>query len=261
MILKQISHSHSYCISIHITEQSGSTQTGLLPTKIKAKKCPRSTSDELQALRDVQSIAPGSAWSKIYDTYVMWMPGSQHCVGLQSACFYRAPLLVNIHIATETEIQPSPGENSQSISAISRGLQLKALNWELIHCTWLYIIIVLLIINYSIFFKGFFPSFCWPACGGDAQHGAELCSVPSLQLPKPCAAEPLQLCCILGSLGWFCPCCGIHSTFPAHRCKTEETVQCLFVTTLEFLVSESCKNEQLVWGRREGGQSAGMEQL
>lgn len=193
------------------------------------------------------------------------MDGSQHRVSLQTACFYGAPLLVHIHIATETEIQPSPGDNSQSISAISWGLQLKALSrsWEVIHCTWLYIIMVLLITDYSVgfFFKRFFPSFCWPAYGGDAQHGAELCSVPSLQLPMLCAAEPLQLCCILGSLGWLCPCCGIRSTFPARRRKAKQAVQCLFVATLEFSVSESYKNEKLVWGRMEGRQSGGMEQV
>lgn len=68
----------------------------------------------------------------------MWVPGSWHSFSLQ--CLYRATLLVNIHIVIVKEAEIQPGENSQSISAISLGLHLKALSQiaEMIHCTWLY---------------------------------------------------------------------------------------------------------------------------
>lgn len=107
-------------------------------------------------------------------------------------CLYRATLLVNIHIAIVKDTEIQPGDNSQSISAISLGLHLKALSQiaEMIHCTWLYIIMAVVIVYYLFFFF----IFCWHACGGDA----DFCSMLSLHLPSLCAAEPLQLCCILG---------------------------------------------------------------
>lgn len=62
-------------------------------------------------------------------------------------CLYRATLLVNIHIVIVKEAEFQPGENSQSISAISLGLHLKALSQiaEMIHYTWLYIIMAAVI--------------------------------------------------------------------------------------------------------------------
>lgn len=69
-------------------------------------------------------------------------------------CFERATLL-NIHVAIDKkpEIQPSLGDYSQSVSAVSSGLQLKTLSWssEMIHCTWFYIIMALVIIYYPLF--------------------------------------------------------------------------------------------------------------
>lgn len=78
-------------------------------------------------------------------------------------------LLVDIRIAKETEIRPSPGDNSQSTSAISSGPQLKALSRssEMIYCTWLYIIMALVIIYDSfllLFFSSFFPLHFLLAC-------------------------------------------------------------------------------------------------
>lgn len=69
-------------------------------------------------------------------------------------CLYRSILLVNIHIAIVKDTDIQPGDNSQSISAISLGLQLKALSQiaEMIHCTWLYIIMAVVIMYYLFFF-------------------------------------------------------------------------------------------------------------
>lgn len=82
----------------------------------------------------------------------MWVPGFWHCFSLQ--CLYRATLLVNIHIAIVKDTEIQPGDNSQSISAISLGLHLKALSQiaEMIHCTWLYIIMAVVIVYYLFFF-------------------------------------------------------------------------------------------------------------
>lgn len=174
------------------------------------------------------------------------MSGSQHCSS-QKQCFYRATLLVDIRIAKETEIQPSPGDNSQSISAISSGPQLKALSRssEMIYCTWLYIIMALVII-YDSFLLFFFPFFS-PAFSAGTPMEAMHCTVQifSLCFPCSCQGSVQQNHCssaAFWALGCQCPRRGICSTFPVHGHKAEQTFQGLFMATLEFLVSEWCKN-------------------
>lgn len=109
------------------------------------KKC---TYNDLQTLRDVQSLKRTRAsQNKTDKARVTWVPGSWHSFSLQSVS--TEPLLVNIHIVILKEAEIQPGENSQSISAISLGLHLKALSQiaEMIHCTWLYIIMAAVIMH------------------------------------------------------------------------------------------------------------------
>lgn len=142
------------------------------------------------------------------------MPGSWHCFSLQ--CLYRATVLVNIHIAIVKETEIQPGDNSQSISAISLGLHLKALSQiaEMIHCTWLCIIIAVVILYYP--FLIFFLS--------SAGMPMEVMQIFTLCFPYICQASVQQNHCSSAAF-WVCICPhpGFHSTFPTHRHKAEQS--------------------------------------
>lgn len=141
----------------------------------------------------------------------MWVPGFWHCFRLQ--CLYRATLLVNIHIAIVKDTEIQPGDNSQSISAISLGLHLKALSQiaEMIHCTWLYIIMAVVIVYYLFFFLS------------SVGMPVEVMQIFALCFPCICQASVQQSHCSSAAFWVFlCPHRGFHSTFPTQRHKAEQ---------------------------------------
>lgn len=268
VLLKQVSPSLPLPLPLHPDPSHGAIcgHANWIAFRWKeAKKCPSSTSHELRARRDVQSVGLGLALSKTGETHTMWMPGSQRCFSLQSVPAEPPSFLVNIHIAMvkETEIQPLPGDNSQNISAISSGLQLKTLSQtsEMIHCTWLYIIMALVIIYYpfsfffffSFFFRFFSPLFLlaclWRWCTAWCRF--LLCAFAAAAKPV-CSRTTAALLCS-GLLGCLCPGRGILGTFPAHGPEAGWILQCRFMATpLSFRRVQSQKWK--IRAGREGNQ-------
>lgn len=153
------SHSHSHCTRVQVTEQSVGVQAGL-PSAERGEEEPQQHIPWVAGAkgRAVPRARVSPEWNR-WNTYDV--DARLSALFQPSECSCRATLLVNIHIpmVKEAGIQPLPGDNSQNISAISSGLQLKTLSQtsEMIHCTWLYIIMALVIIYYPFsFFLSFF---------------------------------------------------------------------------------------------------------